>query len=83
MGGDYLFSRHIPNVALTFRKDTLRREFDTVQTIYGKVTVKRSWFNEKEVSCKPEYGECKRIAEEKGIPLKEVYNKIMGSIVSS
>ena len=64
-----------------FRKDTLRREFDTVQTIYGKVTVKRSWFNEKEVSCKPEYGECKKIAEEKGIPLKEVYNKIIGSIV--
>ena len=64
-----------------FRKDTLRREFDAVQTIYGKVTVKRSWYKGKEVSCKPEYGECRRIAEEKGIPVKEVYNKIMGSIV--
>jgi uncharacterized protein (TIGR00299 family) protein len=64
-----------------FRKDTLIRKFGTVKTIYGKIKVKRSYFREKEVSCKPEYEECRRIAEEKGIPVKEVYNNTMGSIV--
>jgi uncharacterized protein (TIGR00299 family) protein len=64
-----------------FKKDTLSRKFETVETLYGKVTVKRSFYNGKEVSCKPEYEECRKIAEEKGIPLKTVYNKIMVSIV--
>jgi len=65
-----------------FRKDTLTRKFETVQTVYGNVTIKRSFYNGKEVSCKPEYGECRKIAEEKGVPLKEVYNRIMSSIVN-
>jgi uncharacterized protein (DUF111 family) len=66
-----------------FRKDTLIRKFETIQTIYGEVTVKRSYFNTKEVSCKPEYEECKRIASEKEIPVKEVYNNIMVQILRS
>ncbi len=66
----------------SFRKDTLSRRFDQIDTIYGKVTLKRSFYKDKEVSCKPEYSECKTIAEAKGIPVKEVYNNIMASIVS-
>ena len=66
-----------------FRKDTLVRKFETIQTIYGEVTVKRSFYNGKEVSCKPEYDECKKIASEKGIPVKEVYNNIMALLVNS
>ncbi|MCJ7447803.1 MAG: nickel pincer cofactor biosynthesis protein LarC [Bacteroidales bacterium] len=64
----------------TFRKDTLVRKFDTVQTIYGAVTIKRSYYKDIEVSCKPEFDECRKIAIEKGIPVKEVYNNIMASI---
>ena len=64
-----------------FRKDTLVRKLETIQTIYGNVTVKRSYFDTKEVSCKPEYEDCKRIAAEKEIPLKEVYNVIMAQIL--
>jgi pyridinium-3,5-bisthiocarboxylic acid mononucleotide nickel chelatase len=64
-----------------FRKDTLVRKFETIQTIYGDVTVKRSFYKEKEVSCKPEYDECRQIASEKGIPVKEVYNNIMALLV--
>lgn len=60
-----------------FRKDTLVRKIETIPTIYGDVTVKRSYFEGKEVSCKPEYEECKKIASGKGIPVKEVYNNIM------
>jgi pyridinium-3,5-bisthiocarboxylic acid mononucleotide nickel chelatase len=60
-----------------FRKDTLVRKFETIQTQYGEVTVKRSFYEGREVSCKPEYEECKKIASAKGIPVKEVYNSIM------
>ena len=63
-----------------FRKDTLVRKFETVHTIYGDITIKRSYYKGKEVSCKPEYEECKKIASGKGIPIKEVYNNIMSVI---
>jgi uncharacterized protein (DUF111 family) len=60
-----------------FRKDTLTRKFEKIRTEFGNVAVKRSFYKGREVSCKPEFEECRRIAAEKGIPLKEVYNKIM------
>ncbi|MGC1390974.1 MAG: nickel pincer cofactor biosynthesis protein LarC [Bacteroidales bacterium] len=63
-----------------FRKDTLVRNFETMKTVYGELTVKRSYYNGKEVSCKPEYEDCKRIAIDKQIPLKEVYNNIIADI---
>lgn len=65
-----------------FKKDTLVRKFETFKTIYGEVTVKRSFYKGKEVSYKPEYEECRKIAFENGIPVKEVYNNIMVSIVN-
>jgi hypothetical protein len=64
----------------SFRKDTLVRKFEVVQSPYGNITVKRSFYKDKEVSCKPEYEECRKIALEKGLPVKEVYFRIMASI---
>ncbi len=64
-----------------FRKDTLVRKFETIQSVYGELTVKRSYYNGKEVSCKPEYEDCKHIAAERGIPVKEVYNNIMALLL--
>jgi uncharacterized protein (TIGR00299 family) protein len=64
-----------------FRKDTLSRKFEVIKTPYGNVTVKHSFYNEKEVSCKPEFEECRKIAIEKGIPIKDIYNNIMALIV--
>ena len=64
-----------------FQKDTLVRKFETLETIWGNVTIKRSYHKGNEVSFKPEYDECKRIAEENEIPVKEVYNKIMAQLV--
>jgi pyridinium-3,5-bisthiocarboxylic acid mononucleotide nickel chelatase len=61
----------------SFKKDTLVRKFETIKSIYGDVTIKRSFYKEKEVSCKPEYDDCKKIATEKGVPVKEVFNNIM------
>ena len=63
-----------------FRKDTLSRKFETIHSVYGDVTVKRSFYKEKEVSCKPEYDDCRKLAAEKGIPVKEVYNSIMAEL---
>jgi pyridinium-3,5-bisthiocarboxylic acid mononucleotide nickel chelatase len=64
-----------------FRKETLERKFESLETPYGKVTLKKSFFRGKEVSCKPEFEEVKKIALEKNLPLKEVYNNIMSLIV--
>ena len=64
-----------------FRKDTLTRNFETIMTIYGEISIKRSYYNGIEVSCKPEYEECKRIAAEKQIPVKEVYNNVLAQVV--
>ncbi len=76
----FLESTSVGIRTFTFRKDTLSREFDTIKTAYGKVKIKRSFYKGKEVSCKPEFEECKKIASEKGIPVKEVYNSIMAQI---
>lgn len=60
-----------------FRKDTLVRKLETIDSDYGKVNVKRSYYRDKEVSVKPEYEDCKRIATERSIPIKEVYNYLI------
>jgi hypothetical protein len=65
-----------------FRKDTLVRKFEKLHTSYGDMTIKRSYYKDKEVSCKPEYEECRRIAEEFAIPVKEVYNNVMALLVN-
>ena len=60
-----------------FRKETLAREFGKINTQYGEMTVKKSFYENVPVSVKPEYEECKRVAAENGIPVKEVYNHVM------
>lgn len=67
--------------SILFRKDTLSRTIESIDTQYGNVKIKRSFFKEKEVSLKPEYDDCRRIAFEKGIPVKEVFNNIMAGLV--
>lgn len=64
-----------------FTKDTLARKFEVLKTQFGNVTVKSSFYKNRLVSVKPEYAECKKIAIERGLPVKEVYNKIMALIV--
>jgi len=66
-----------------FDKDTLTRETIKVNTIYGDVIVKRSFFGGMQVSVKPEFEECRKIAAERNIPVKEVYNTIMSAIMSN
>ena len=51
---------------------TLQREYTSVNTRYGPITVKVARLGGEVLSYAPEYEECKRIAEERGVPLKEV-----------
>jgi len=51
----------------------LRREQKEVQTKYGLVKVKIAYQPNGQVNCAPEYDDCKRLAQEKNIALKLVY----------
>lgn len=51
----------------------LQREFATVKTVYGEVTVKLGKLNGKIVQATPEYESSKKIAEKADVPLKMVY----------
>ena len=66
-----------------FRKDTLVRKFIKTRTIYGDVTIKHSFYKGNEVSCKPEFNECMKIATENRIPVKKVCNDIMAQLANS
>ena len=54
------------------RRKTLRREFIQVETRYGAVTMKLSMLAGRPVNFIPEFEDCRRLAEENRVPLKEV-----------
>jgi uncharacterized protein (TIGR00299 family) protein len=51
----------------------LRREFTTVKTKFGKVTVKIGRLNGQVVQATPEFESCKQVAAKVKVPLKQVY----------
>ena len=57
---------------IPFMKETLQREFVDITTKYGTITVKKSWFDGRLVTVKPEADQCAAIAASLGIPMKEV-----------
>ncbi len=65
-----------------FRKDTLVREFTRLNTAFGEVVIKHSYLKGKKVSSKPEFEDIRKIAAEKGIPVKDVYNIVLSLIAS-
>ena len=56
-------------------RDKIERKFLDVETEYGIIRVKIGYFNGKVTNISPEYEECKKIAKEKGVPIKEIYEK--------
>ncbi len=54
------------------KKDMLRRKESTVDTVYGTVRIKQSFYNGNLVSSKPEFEDCKKLAEKHGISISEV-----------
>jgi uncharacterized protein (TIGR00299 family) protein len=59
------------------RRAKLSRRTEEVETKYGRVRIKVSTDQKgRIVNVMPEFEDCRRIAETKGIPLKEVYREI-------
>lgn len=54
----------------------LARELKEFDSALGKIKVKIGKYNDDLKTISPEYEDCRRIAEEKGIPLRQVYSVI-------
>ena len=52
---------------------SLARSIETVETPYGPIKVKIAQLGGDKVKISPEYEDCRRLAQEKGVPLREVY----------
>ncbi len=72
---DLLF-RETTTIGLRWRlenKRSLAREFKKVQTEWGEVTIKIArWPNGDVANASPEYEDCRKIAAEHSVPLKQV-----------
>lgn len=62
---------------IPFMKETLQRDFEEIETRFGKVVIKKSFYNGRLVSVKPEADRCAAIASETGLPMKQVIQEIM------
>lgn len=62
------------------RRVKLEREIVNLKTELGNVRVKVTRWHGKIANRTPEFEDCKRIAEEKGLTLKEVYRKINAAL---
>lgn len=57
-------------------KTMLKRNMSAVTTKYGDVSVKNAYFRGRKIKSKPEYEDCKRLAKEKGVSVKEIYDSL-------
>jgi uncharacterized protein (TIGR00299 family) protein len=57
-------------------KTMLKRNMSEVTTKYGDVSVKNAYFRGRKIKSKPEYEDCKRLAKEKGVSVKEIYDSL-------
>lgn len=58
------------------KKNMLRREKSVVETVYGSVRIKQSFFNGKMVRSKPEFEDCKKLAEKHKISISEIEKEV-------
>lgn len=57
----------------TVRRHCLARTTQTVTTAYGEVQAKVARWGSGRARVKPEYDDCRRLAEQHGVPLRDVY----------
>jgi pyridinium-3,5-bisthiocarboxylic acid mononucleotide nickel chelatase len=58
----------------TVRRRKLRREPHQVETAWGKVEGVLAWVDPRTPRFSPEFESCRRVAAERGVPLREVYD---------
>ena len=61
----------------------LRRDFIQVETQWGTIQAKRGYLNGTLVKTVPEYEDCKRLAEQNSIPLRQVYADALSNLDSA
>ena len=61
-------------------KRALRRTFRSFASSLGAVTVKEGWVGDRVVKAKPEYEDCRALAEALGRPVREVISIIQGEL---
>jgi uncharacterized protein (DUF111 family) len=59
-------------------REKLPREIKLVETKYGPIAVKMAYTSQG-VNYAPEYESCRRVAQERSIPLKEVYAAVLAA----
>jgi pyridinium-3,5-bisthiocarboxylic acid mononucleotide nickel chelatase len=65
------------------RRKTLHREFVQVQTVYGPVEMKVSLTDGRPVNYVPEFEDCRRLAQQTGIALKEIQAAAISAYLSA
>ena len=53
-------------------KNMLRREESTLETPYGKVGIKTSFYKGKAVNVKPEFEDCKKLAKKHKVSIADI-----------
>jgi uncharacterized protein (TIGR00299 family) protein len=67
----------------TAERRKLRREFSTVKTQFGDVTVKYGKLDGQTIQAAPEFESCKQVASQAGVPLKQVYQAALEALTES
>jgi len=55
-------------------KSMLERNFSTLKTKFGAISVKNGYYRGKKIKSKVEYEDCLKLAREKGVGVKEIYD---------
>lgn len=58
-------------------KTMLQRDFSTLSTKFGNVSVKNGYWRGRKIKTKPEYEDCRRLARENGVSIKEIYDLLL------
>lgn len=59
-----------------YNRERLKRKFTKIDTIYGEISIKLGYYNDKLIKVTPEYEDCKIISKNTGIPLQHLIYKI-------
>ena len=58
----------------------LRRDFIQVETQWGTIQAKRGYLNGTLIKAVPEYEDCKRLAEQNKVPLRQIYAEALNNL---
>lgn len=81
-----LLMRETTTIGLRWRLDNrikARRAFKKVSTSFGKVQIKIARAGDRIINIAPEYEDCRRLARENGVPLKEVMDAARTAITEA